>query len=238
MPDWRRQLFYAHLFYRTECVRTTWKLRISALILIILFCVFTRNLWVAHIGQSLVCGRDVASSEVLLIENFDPTFVLFERAEELQRAGLAQQVLVPIQALREPGIPNLVSKDFADVMARHARIPAWDTVPIVEIEPITLNAAFQLRDRLIQQQVKSVTVVTSAFRSRRSALVYGTVFGRAGILVRCEPVNGPGLVEHWTASWHEIQTVVEEFLKLQYYRFYVIPFLSRSAGQGESRGGR
>jgi hypothetical protein len=111
-------------------------------------------------------------------------------------------------------------------MARHARIPVWDTVPIAEIEPITLNAAFQLRDHLVQQQVKSVTVITSGFRSRRSALVYGTVFGRAGILVRCEPVIGRGLAEHWTATWHEIQTVVEEFLKLQYYRFYVIPFQS------------
>jgi hypothetical protein len=227
-----------YLFYRKECVRTTWKFRIGVLVILIVLGVFTRDFWVAQVGRSLVCARDAAGSDVLLIENFDPTYVLFERAEELQRARLAQRVLVPIQALGEPGVPNLVSRDFADVMARHARIPAWDTIPIAEIEPITLNAAFQLRDRLIQQQVKSVTVVTSAFRSRRSALVYGTVFGRAGILVRCDPVNGAGLVEHWTASWHEIQTVVEEFVKLQYYRFYVIPFLSRSTGQGGSRGGR
>jgi hypothetical protein len=233
LTDWRR-----HLFYRKECIRTTWKFRIGVLVILVVLGVVTRDFWVAEVGRSLVCARHVTPSDILLIENFDPTYVLFERAEELQRAGLAQRVLVPIQALREAGIPNLVSKDFADVMARHARIPAWDTVPIAEIEPITLNAAFQLRERLIQQQVKSVTVVTSAFRSRRSALVYGTVFGRAGILVRCEPVNGPGLVEHWTASWHEIQTVVEEFLKLQYYRFYVIPILSRTADQAESRGGR
>jgi len=233
MSDWRQ-----HFFYRTECVRTTWKLRIAALTIVILLGVFTRNFWVAQIGRSLVCARDMTPSDVVLIENFDPVYVLFERAEELQRAGLTQRLLVPVQALRESAAPNLILKDFADVMARHARIPAWDTVPIAEIEPITLNAAFQLRDRLIQQQVKSVTVVTSAFRSRRSALVYGTVFGRAGILVRCEPVNGSGLVEHWTASWHEVQTVVEEFLKLQYYRFYVMPFLSRGAGAKESRGNR
>jgi hypothetical protein len=222
MSDWR-----CYFFYRTECVRTTWKLRIGVLIVLSVLGLLTQHFWVAQIGRSLVCPRDVRPSDVLLIENFDPMYVLFERAEELQRAGLAQRVLVPVQALREPGLPNLVSRDTADVMARYARIPAWDTVPIAEIEPITLNAAFQLRDRLIKQHVKSVTVVTSAFRSRRSALVYGTIFGRAGILVRCEPVNGRGVVDHWTASWHEIQTVIEEFLKLQYYRFYVIPFRSR-----------
>jgi hypothetical protein len=222
MSDWRR-----HFFYRTECIRSTWKFRIGALIILILLGVFTWDFWVAQVGRSLVCARDMAPSDILLIENFDPVYLLFERAEELQRARRMLRVLVPVQASREPGVPNLVSRDFADVMARHARIPAWDTVPIAEIEPITLNAAFQLRDHLVQLQVKSVTVITSGFRSRRSALVYGTVFGRAGILVRCEPVIGAGIAEHWTVSWHEIQTVVEEFFKLQYYRFYVIPFLSR-----------
>jgi len=161
-----------------------------------------------------------------MVENFDPTYILFERAEQLQRAGRSKGILVPIQALGKPGVPNLVSRDVAATMARYARIMVWDALPIAEIEPITLHAAFQLRDRLVGQHVKSITVVTSAFRSRRSALVYGTVFGEAGILVRCEPVNSLEAPDRWTASWHDIQTVLEEFLKLQYYRFYVMPFLS------------
>ena len=28
----------------------------------------------------------------------------------------------------------------------------------------------------------------------------------------------------WTESWHGIQEVVEQWLKLQYYRLYVLPF--------------
>jgi len=30
-------------------------------------------------------------------------------------------------------------------------------------------------------------------------------------------------VTTWTREWHGIQSVVEEWLKLQYYRLYVLP---------------
>jgi hypothetical protein len=46
--------------------------------------------------------------------------------------------------------------------------------------------------------------------------------------VYCAPVFGRTTPERWTATWHGIQDVSEEFLKLQYYRFYVIPFLFRT----------
>jgi hypothetical protein len=62
------------------------------------------------------------------------------------------------------------------------------------------------------------------FRSRRSALVYEATLGRAGVTVRCEPVKGTRGVDTWTASWHGIQQVAEQWLKLHYYRLYVLPF--------------
>jgi hypothetical protein len=39
-------------------------------------------------------------------------------------------------------------------------------------------------------------------------------------------------VVNWAQSWHGIQGVSEQFLKLQYYRFYVLPFVARGSGQG------
>ena len=47
----------------------------------------------------------------------------------------------------------------------------------------------------------------------------------AGTQLSCVPVFGSTTPQRWTATWHGIQGVVEEFLKLQYYRFYVIPIL-------------
>lgn len=218
MPAWRR-----HLFYTKECVKTTWKLRVGLLIAVVLTGALTREFWIGTIGWSLVCARDVAPSDVILVENFDPDYLVFERAAELEKARLAQRVLVPVPGSSDPAVPNLM-RGVAELMARQARIGAWEMVPIQETEPITLNVAFQIRDHLARQQIKSVIVVTSGFRSRRSALVYRAVLGDGGTHVRCDPVFRHAGPERWAKTWHGIQTVAEEFLKLQYYRFYVLPF--------------
>jgi len=42
--------------------------------------------------------------------------------------------------------------------------------------------------------------------------------------VRCEPGKEPHNINSWTDSWHGIQNVAEQWVKLQYYRFYVLPF--------------
>jgi hypothetical protein len=224
MSDWRR-----YLFYTKECVKTTWKLRVGVLVAVVLVGALTREFWIGTIGWSLVCARDVARSDVILIENFDPDYLVFERAAELEKVRLAQRVLVPVPGSSDPAVPN-VMRGVAELMARQARIGAWEMVPIQETEPIALNVAFQIRDHLIRQQVKSVIVVTGGFRSRRSALIYRSVLGDGGTQVRCDPVFGQTGPERWAQTWHGIQTVVQEFLKLQYYRFYVLPSFSGSWG--------
>jgi len=222
MGTWRR-----HFFYTRESIRTTWKFRIGMLIVVIFIGALTSGLWIGQIGRSLVCAPDLAPSDVILVENFDPSYILFERAAALQKAGLAPRILVPVQASPDPAVANPVSKGIAEVMARQARIGAWAMIPIREIEPISLNAAFQIRDHLAREHVKSLVVVTRGFRSRRSSLVYRALLDDGGTQVRCDPMFGRTTPERWTDSWHGIQEVVEEFLKLQYYRFYVIPFLFR-----------
>ena len=57
---------------------------------------------------------------------------------------------------------------------------------------------------------------------RRSLLVYNATLGRAGITVRCEPARGIQAVVTWPRSWHGVQSVLEQWLKLQYYRLYVL----------------
>ncbi len=216
---WRR-----HFFHTRTSTRTTWKLRLAVLALVVLAAAATRGVWTAQLGRSLVCPEEVAPSELILMENFDPDYLVFERAAALQAAGLAPKALVPIQALGDTGGPNLVSKGIAEVMARYARLGAWEALPIREVEPITLNAAAQLRDHLIGERVGSVILVTPGFRSRRSALTYRAVFGPAGIQVHCVPVFGLKTPESWSETWHGVQEVSEGLMKLQYYRFYVLPF--------------
>ncbi len=223
MTEWRR-----HFFYTGKSIRTTWKLRAAVLGAVILTGVLTRGLWLAGIGRSLICVEDLGPSDVIVVENFDPNYLLFERTAELERAGVASRALVPVEASRDPQVANPVSSGVADVMARQARLRDWEIVLVRETEPVSLNAAAQIRDRLAEDHIKSLTLVTSAFRSRRSSLVYRAVLGDVGAQVHCVPVFGRATPERWTETWHGIQEVAEEFLKLQYYRFYVLPFVAGS----------
>jgi hypothetical protein len=222
-PRWTR-----HFVYRTEHTRTTWKFRIAFVALVVVVAWLARGWWTVAIARSLVCDANGAPSDAILVENFDPDYLVFERATRLRRAGLATRVLVPIQT--DPGTTetNAVALGMAEVMAKIARLGPMDIVPIREVEPISFNAAHDVRRFIQRERIRSVIVVSPFFRSRRSALVYSAVLGRAGIAVRCEPVQGTTAVNAWTQSWHGVQNVAEQWLKLQYYRLYVLPFQLRA----------
>ena len=107
-----------HLVYRAEQTRTTWKLRLGLLTLAIIALWLTSGWWTLAIARSLVCDASLAPSDAILVENFDPDYLLFERATKLRRAGLAARVLVPIKT--DPGReePNAVALGTAQVMAK------------------------------------------------------------------------------------------------------------------------
>jgi len=199
-------------------------LRLGLLALVVVALWLTSGCWTQAIARSLVCDANLAPSDAILVENFDPEYLLFKRAGQLRRAGLAARVLVPIGTDAGTHAPDDVALGMAQVMARIARLGKIEIVPTRGVEPITLNAARDVQSFLEREHIRSVIVVTPLFRCRRSALVYGATLGRAGITVQCEPVQGSHGVGTWTRSWHGIQDVVEQWLKLQYYRLYVLPF--------------
>ena len=195
---------------------------VGSLVVLVLVGVFTRKAWVASIGRSLVCGEDLAAADAILVENFDPDYRLFERAAELERRGWSTRILVPARTSSiDSNETNPLSRGIAELMARFARLQNVEIVPIREIEPYSLSAAQQIRDFLVREHVRSVLVLSPAFRSRRAALVYRAILSPAGIRVHCLPTFGQHTAENWTASWHGIQSVTEQFIKLQYYRFWM-----------------
>jgi hypothetical protein len=215
--NWQR-----HFFSRQESVRTTWKLRLAILTLGILLVSVTRGVWTRWIGHSLVCREAIGHSDVIMVENFTPNYLLFERAAALHTAGFAPRILVPTPAAHDPMSPNSVSRGFVEVMARVARMPEPEILPIQITEPISLHAAYQIRDFLTTAHLRSVIVVTSGFRSQRASLIYQAVLDPAGIRVYCVPVFGQKTPANWSKTWHGMLEVAEQFLKLQYYRFYVL----------------
>jgi hypothetical protein len=214
-----------HFFYRTECTRTTWKFRIGLLTFLTVAFWLTSPWWTVGIARSLACEPSLAPSDAILVENFESSYRVYERAAQLRREGFADRVLV--HTLTEPGTePDELSLDRLQLMATRAQVGTIDILPTRQREPIVLNAVRDMQRFLERERIRSLIVVMPLFRSRRSALVYEAILSRSGILVRCEPLHGSVGVNNWTRSWHGIQDVVEQWLKLQYYRLYVLPFAS------------
>ena len=213
-----------HFVYRAERTRTTWKFRIGLTLVVLGAAWITRGWWTVAIANSLVCEANAAPSDAVIIENFDPSYLPFERAARLRRDGVASRVLVPIATSDGELEPNEVEIGIAETLARLARVGSFEIVPIHSIEPFSLNAALDLLHFAEKEGIRSVIVVAPLFRSKRSALVYGAALGRGGIAVRCEPVHGNRTAKTWTNSWHGVQEVAEQWIKLQYYRFYMLPF--------------
>jgi hypothetical protein len=212
-----------HFFSRKESPKTTWKFRLVLLLLGMLLVSMTRGFWMLRIGQSLVCAEEMRPSDAILVENFAVSdYLIFERAAALHQAGLAARVLIPTEASREPGSARAVPQGIAELKARMARLPNPEILPIWIRRPNSLNAAYQIRDFLTKEHLKSVLVVTDGFRSQRSVLIYHAALDPVGITVGCMPVFGQMTPTNWTTTWHGIAKVTRQFLKLQYYRFYVL----------------
>jgi len=216
--SWRR-----HFFYRKEVWKTTWKFKLAALVLIFLSLVAAKKILSQPFAQSLMCVETTTPSDALLLENFDSDYLVFERAESLRRAGVASRILVPLIGVGQADISNSYQLDFAKAMARVARLSDIEPIAVPNRdEPVSLNAAKQIRDFLLREKIRSIVVVAPGFRSRRSELIYETVFSPAGISVGCAPTRGTTTPKNWTSTWHGMQDVFEQFAKLQYYRFYAI----------------
>jgi hypothetical protein len=211
----------SHFIYSKQCIKTTWTLRLILLVCAVVVVWRGGGFWARAVAHSLVCDEQIVPADAILIENFDPDYLLFERAEALYKAGLASKVFVPTGASAD-GTESMVSAGIVQVMSRVAWLQKLETIPVREIEPISLNAAYQILAVLQKQHVRSVLVVAPGFRSERSALVYTSVLGRSGIGVSCVPVFGTKTPATWTATWHGIQEIAEQFIKLQYYRWYVL----------------
>jgi len=214
--------------YRKESLKTTWKCRLMILIFVVLVAFLTRVFWIPLIGWSLVCSEDVAPSDAILVENFDADYFVFERAAALQKAGFSGRILVPTGASEhDPEVADTISRGIAELMSRVARLENIEIIPIRAIEPISLHAAYQIRDFLTKEHLRSVIVVAPGFRSRRSSLVYRAVLTPAGVQAQCMPVDGKHAVENWTATWQGIENVTAQLIKLEYYQFYVLPLARR-----------
>jgi hypothetical protein len=209
---------------RKHVVKTTWTFRAAVVVVLGLGMYLTESFWAPRVAEGLVCEQPehLTRADALLIDDFESDYSLFGRARLLQEAGLSSRVIAPVTVLADGSI-STVSETVIDALARLARLGNLTTVPISNVEPISLNTAVHIKQYARENGITSMAVVTPAFRSRRSMMIYAAVLNPAGVSTQCAPVFGRSIQE-WTRTWHGIQDVALQFAKLQYYRWYVLPF--------------
>jgi hypothetical protein len=211
------------IYQRKECVQTTWTFRFIVVTVFGLLVLSTRDFWIEQVSDSLVCDEHPAAVDAIVIENLERSYLPFERAARLHQKGIASRVLIPVEMSNDPAEMSLEG-NIVDLMIRAAGLEHAEQIRVRGEEPISLNVARQVRDVVVREKIGSVLVVSTGFRSARAMLVYRSVLENTGVSAFCEPVLDPHAGETWTDSWHGIQEVALQFLKLQYYRFYVLPF--------------
>ena len=212
---------------RKEVVRTTWIFKAALIVALVLGVYLTKPLWAPAVAESLVCEHTehLERADAVLIDFFDTDYALFGYARQLQEAGFGSRAIVPA-SLGPAGSISTVSEAVIDALARLAQVRNLTMVPASNVEPISLNTASHFRQFAKENGIGSVIVVTPAFRSKRSMMIYEAVLNPAGVSTQCVPVFGRS-VHDWTHTWHGIQDVALQFAKHQYYRWYVLPFWSK-----------
>lgn len=219
----RQSRWLKYFIYESKVWKTTWTFRLVLIILLGACFFITRGYISEKLAESLVFRGTVEASDAVIIENFDPNYLLFEETSKLVKAGQASRVFVPVSINGSGTGPNRVNQEFVEVMCRISRIGGGcELILIDETEPIRFNAAQQIKNHLQDKGVQSVIVVSPGFSSRRSFLVYQSVFESTDIEVWCLPVFGDRNPANWADTWHGVQEVFLEFGKLWYYRLIVL----------------
>lgn len=217
------QFWQSQIVYRTTCYRTTWRFRLLVLALILFLSLATRGWWVPAIGWSLVYNSPIERPDLILIDNLDTEYFLFKKAADFQQQGSGAGVLIPVCAwAQDPGKPAPVARETAEIMIRMAGVKSAELLVIQGSEPITLNTARQVGDFLKGTNVKTILILTSGFKSKRLHLIFDRVLSELGIHAYCLPVWGAHRPETWAATWHGIQEVFLQHIKLAYYRAVIL----------------
>ena len=213
-----------HFVTRKEVIKTTWMFKAALIVAVVSGLYLTQPFWANAVAESLVCenAERLERADALLIDYLDPDLSVFGRASQLQAVGLSSRVIVPVD-VDPTGAISTVAEAVIDVQARQARIAELKKVPASDVEPYSLNTAFHIRQFTKENGIASVILVTPAFRSKRSIMIYAAVLRPAGVSIQCAPVFRRS-TRDWTQTWHGIQDVALQFIKLQYYRWYVLPF--------------
>ncbi len=135
---WNWESWKGQLIYRTTTRKTTWKFRLLVVALLLVLSAATHRWWVPALGWGLVSDSRIEKPDLILIDNLDPNYLLFEKAGDMKRRGLNTYVLVPVSASgQDPERPGLVARKIVEAMIEVAHLDWVELLHIQATEPTT-----------------------------------------------------------------------------------------------------
>ncbi len=206
---------------RVRRLRIRFKIGLSATIFLVGWSL--APIWLPLVADPLVADYAGMVTEAVVVEGW---FALdIRKAEETSRIYNGQRVYVVVNENDEDiygfGLDRLgqsktnlfragidTSKAFMVLIPERSKSPGY-----------TAFNADRVRERLLQDGIRSFTLVTDSFHSQRSSLIYNRVFKGTGIVLDCYPSPQEFDRTNWWRYSSGIQYLVREYLKLCYYLF-------------------
>ena len=84
----QRRVWSRYLRHRKQVVRTSWLLRGMVILGILVLLIATHQRVLTALGRSLVYRGPVAASDAIVLEHYDPDYLVFEKARDVMQREL------------------------------------------------------------------------------------------------------------------------------------------------------
>lgn len=211
-------------FVRREVRRLRLRFKMGLLIIILGTAWLSGPAWLPWVSDPLVAPYSGTPTEAIVAEGW---FALDEDlARDIARICRSDQrvyVIVNEKAEDFYGFeldrPGQSRRNLARAGVDTSRAIILLMAHTPDVPGNTALYAAQLRDRLRKDGVRSFTLVTDSFHSRRSYLIYSRIFAGSGVAMDCYPAPLGFDRSNWWRRTSGMQYVMAEYIKLGYYLF-------------------
>lgn len=168
--------------------------------------------------------------DALVIESWiTPQSAMIKIADSLYRKGVVKDIYIthfkPEANRFYSG--GLVPKFIEQIINLYVLEFSEDTslfkkIPIIPDDPITINLAFQVADRLKSENYKRIVVLSESYHSQRTRKSFLKAFENSGIEVTTIPVELGITKDNWWKFDSGLSNIFSETIKLIYYQLFVL----------------
>jgi hypothetical protein len=206
--------------------------RIFALIFIVGLIYFLAGNWLLQSFHSILVAEDKIQGQydAAVIECWTkPQSTMIKIADSLFQKKLVKDIYIT-HFKYEPGkfyaggeVPKYIDKIINLYIYEYSPDTSlFKKIPIEPKDPITFNLASQVFQHLKSKGYKRIILISESYHSYRSKLAFEKAFENSGVQIATIPAELGITKETWWNTDSGLSTTFSEFIKLIYYRLFVL----------------